>query len=105
MITVPAYFTNSQREATKAAGLIAGLNIIRIINEPTAASLAFELEAKQVKRRFIVVFDLGGGTLDVSVLCVEDGNSEVRTTSGDAHLGGSDIDNLLVNYCIEEIKQ
>jgi len=73
VITVPAYFNNAQREATKAAGTIAGLNVIRIINEPTAASLAFELQAKQVKDRNILVFDLGGGTFDVTVLCVGDG--------------------------------
>ncbi len=73
VITVPAYFNNAQREATKAAGTIAGLNVIRIINEPTAASFAFELQAKQVKDRNILVFDLGGGTFDVTVLCVGDG--------------------------------
>ena len=73
MITVPAYFNDSQRKATKDAGTIAGLNVIRIINEPTAASLAFELEAKQASDRNILVFDLGGGTFDVSVLCVGDG--------------------------------
>jgi molecular chaperone DnaK (HSP70) len=105
VITVPAYFNNYQREATKSAGTIAGLNVIRIINEPTAASLAFELEAKQAKSRFVVVFDLGGGTFDVTVLCVEAESIEVRSTSGDTHLGGSDIDNILINYCIEEFKK
>ena len=105
MITVPAYFNNSQREATKAAGTIAGLNVMRIMNEPTAASLAFNLEAKQTKQRFVVVFDLGRGTFDVTVLKLEDGLNEVLSTSGDAHLGGSDIDNLMVNFCIGEFKK
>ena len=98
---MPAYFDNSQREATKAAGTIAGLNVIRIINEPTAASLAFELQAKQAKERNILVFDLGGGTFDVTILCVGRGQNEVRTTTGDTHLGGSDIDNLMMNFCID----
>jgi len=105
VITVPAYFNNAQREATKAAGEIAGLNVVRIINEPTAASLAFELNEKSVDERNILVFDLGGGTFDVTVLCVGDGNNEVCSTSGDSHLGGSDIDNILVEHCKKIFKK
>lgn len=88
VITVPAYFTNAQKTATHDAGKIAGLNVLRIINEPTAASLAFELDTKSVDDRNIMVFDFGGGTFDVTVLCVGDGNNEVKSTSGDNHLGG-----------------
>ena len=79
--------------------MIAGLNVIRIINEPTAASMAYELNAKSAIDRNILVFDFGGGTLDVSILTVGDGDNEVKSTFGDTHLGGSDIDNLLVNFC------
>jgi molecular chaperone DnaK (HSP70) len=80
------------------------LNVLRIINEPTAASLAFELNAKTVNDRNILVFDFGGGTFDVTILCVGEGTNEVRATSGDTHLGGSDIDNILVNHCKDLFK-
>ena len=94
VITVPAYFNDSQRQATKDAGTIAGLKVERIINEPTAASLAYGLDKK--KSETIAVFDLGGGTFDVSVLDVGDGVFEVKSTSGDTHLGGDDFDRAQV---------
>ena len=105
VITVPAYFNESQRQSTKDAGKIAGLEVLRIINEPTAAALAYgfnELDPK-VKQN-ILVYDFGGGTLDCSVLTISDGIFNVRSTSGDTNLGGEDIDNLLVKYCISEFK-
>ena len=88
VITVPAYFNQAQKMATKDGGKIAGLNVLRIINEPTAASLAFDIENRTVDDRNILVFDFGGGTFDVTVLCIGDGNNEVLSTSGDTHLGG-----------------
>lgn len=100
VITVPAYFNDAQRQATKDAGKIAGLNVLRIINEPTAAALAYGLEKK--KNETILVFDLGGGTFDVSILDVGDGVFEVRSTSGDTHLGGDDFDKRLVDWMAEE---
>ncbi len=100
VITVPAYFNDAQRQATKDAGKIAGLNVLRIINEPTAASLAYGLDKK--KNETIMVFDLGGGTFDVSILDVGDGVFEVRSTSGDTHLGGDDFDKRLVDWMAEE---
>jgi molecular chaperone DnaK len=100
VITVPAYFNDAQRQATKDAGKIAGLNVLRIINEPTAAALAYGLDKK--KNETILVFDLGGGTFDVSILDVGDGVFEVRATSGDTHLGGDDFDKRLVDYMAEE---
>ncbi|MBU4692987.1 molecular chaperone DnaK [Mycoplasma sp. CSL7491-lung] len=103
VITVPAYFDNSQREATKIAGKIAGLEVLRIINEPTAAALAFGLE-KTNKSMKVLVYDLGGGTFDVSVLELEDGTFEVLSTSGDNHLGGDDWDNEIVKWMIGKIK-
>ena len=99
VITVPAYFNDAQRQATKDAGRIAGLNVLRIINEPTAASLAYGLDKK--KNETIMVFDLGGGTFDVSVLDVGEGVFEVRSTSGDTHLGGDDFDKRLVDWMAE----
>src|SRR5205823_3911625 len=99
VVTVPAYFDDSQRQATKDAGQIAGLNVLRIINEPTAASLAYGLDKK--KNETIMVFDLGGGTFDVSVLDVGEGVFEVRSTSGDTHLGGDDFDKRLVDWMAE----
>src|SRR5438552_14521944 len=96
VITVPAYFNDAQRQATKDAGKIAGLNVLRIINEPTAAALAYGLDKK--KNETIMVFDLGGGTFDVSILEVGEGVFEVRSTSGDTHLGGDDFDKRLVDY-------
>ncbi|HEY8678015.1 MAG TPA: molecular chaperone DnaK [Candidatus Dormibacteraeota bacterium] len=103
VITVPAYFNDSQRQATKNAGQIAGLNVIRIINEPTAASLAYGLEKKENEK--ILVFDLGGGTYDVSVLEVGEGVFEVKATNGDTHLGGDDYDRRLVDFIADEFKR
>ena len=102
VITVPAYFDDSQRQATKDAGKIAGLEVKRIINEPTAAALAYGLDSK--KDETIVVFDLGGGTFDVSILEIGDGVFEVKSTNGDTHLGGEDFDNVIVNHFVEEFK-
>ena len=103
IITVPAYFDDSQRQATKDAGKIAGLEVKRIINEPTAAALAYGLENKKDEQ--IVVFDLGGGTFDVSILELGDGVFEVKSTNGDTHLGGEDFDNIIVNYLLDEFKK
>ena len=103
IITVPAYFDDSQRQATKDAGKIAGLEVKRIINEPTAAALAYGLENKKDEQ--IAVFDLGGGTFDVSILELGDGVFEVKSTNGDTHLGGEDFDNLIVNYLLDEFKK
>ena len=103
VITVPAYFDDSQRQATKDAGKIAGLEVKRIINEPTAAALAYGLESKKDEK--IAVFDLGGGTFDVSVLELGDGVFEVKSTNGDTHLGGEDFDNRIVNYFLAEFKK
>jgi molecular chaperone DnaK len=103
VITVPAYFNDSQRQATKDAGKIAGLDVLRIINEPTAASLAYGLDKKESET--ILVFDLGGGTFDVSVLEVGDGVVEVKSTSGDTHLGGDDWDDVIVDWMAEQFKQ
>jgi heat shock protein 1/8 len=105
VITVPAYFNQSQRTSTQDAGKIAGLNVRRIINEPTAASLAFDLEYRTAEKRNVLVFDFGGGTFDVSVLCIGKGINEVRATSGDTHLGGQDLDNLFVDYCNDLYKE
>ena len=103
IITVPAYFDDSQRQATKDAGKIAGLEVKRIINEPTAAALAYGLESKKDEQ--IVVFDLGGGTFDVSILELGDGVFEVKSTNGDTHLGDEDFDNVIVNYLLDEFKK
>ncbi len=103
VITVPAYFNDSQRQATKDAGTIAGLDVVRIINEPTAASLAYGIDKK--KNEKIAVFDLGGGTFDVSILEVGEGVFEVLSTSGNTHLGGDDIDQILLNYIADEFKR
>ena len=103
VITVPAYFNDSQRQATRDAGRIAGLEVLRIINEPTAAALAYGLDKRQSET--VLVFDLGGGTFDVSILDVGDGVVEVRATSGDTHLGGDDFDRRLVDYMAEEFKR
>ncbi len=103
VITVPAYFNDSQRQATKDAGKIAGINVLRIINEPTAASLAYGLDKK--KNETILVFDLGGGTFDVSVLEVGDGVFEVKSTNGDTHLGGDNFDKMIVDWLAEEFKK
>jgi len=103
VITVPAYFNDAQRQATKDAGQIAGLNVLRIINEPTAASLAYGLDKK--KHETILVFDLGGGTFDVSILEVGDGVFEVKSTAGDTHLGGDDFDKHIVDWLVDEFKK
>jgi len=103
VITVPAYFNDSQRQATKDAGSIAGLDVVRIINEPTAASLAYGIDKK--KNEKIAVFDLGGGTFDVSILEVGEGVFEVLSTNGNTHLGGDDIDQVLLNYIADEFKK
>ncbi|EGX43519.1 hypothetical protein AOL_s00215g255 [Orbilia oligospora ATCC 24927] len=105
VITVPAYFNDSQRQATKDAGLIAGLNVLRIINEPTAAAIAYGLDKKAEGERNVLIFDLGGGTFDVSLLTIEEGIFEVKATAGDTHLGGEDFDNRLVNHFVQEFKR
>lgn len=105
VITVPAYFNDSQRQATKDAGLIAGLNVLRIINEPTAAALAYGLDKNHVGERNVLIFDLGGGTFDVSLLTIDDGVFEVKATAGDTHLGGEDFDNRLVDHFVREFKR
>lgn len=99
VITVPAYFNDSQRQATKDAGVISGLNVLRIINEPTAAAIAYGLDKSTEVEKKVLIFDLGGGTFDVSLLTMEDGLFEVKATSGDTHLGGEDFDQKLVEYC------
>ncbi|KAI8884786.1 hsp71-like protein [Backusella circina FSU 941] len=105
VITVPAYFNDSQRQATKDAGAIAGLNVLRIINEPTAAAVAYGLDKKSNTESNILIFDLGGGTFDVSLLTIDEGVFEVRATAGDTHLGGEDFDNRLVDHFIQEFKR
>ncbi|XP_069035676.1 heat shock 70 kDa protein-like [Lepisosteus oculatus] len=105
VITVPAYFNDSQRQATKDAGVIAGLNVLRIINEPTAAAIAYGLDKGKRGERNVLIFDLGGGTFDVSILTIEDGIFEVKATAGDTHLGGEDFDNCMVNHFVEEFKR
>ncbi|WP_278046982.1 Hsp70 family protein, partial [Candidatus Hodgkinia cicadicola] len=106
VITVPAYFNDSQRQATKDAGTIAGLNVLRIINEPTAAALAYGLDKKLKGERNVLIFDLGGGTFDVSILTIDEGSLfEVKATAGDTHLGGEDYDNRLVNHLADEFKR
>ena len=104
VVTVPAYFNDSQRQATKDAGMISGLNILRIINEPTAAAIAYGLDKKEEEKN-VLIFDLGGGTFDVSLLSIDDGIFEVKATAGDTHLGGEDFDNILMKYFIDEFKR
>ena len=104
VITVPAYFNDSQRQATKDAGVIAGLNVLRIINEPTAAAIAYGLDKKSVEKN-VLIFDCGGGTFDVSILTIDDSIFEVKATAGDTHLGGEDFDTLMVEYFMEEFKR
>lgn len=106
VITVPAYFNDAQRQATKDAGLIAGMNVLRIINEPTAAAIAYGLDKmSEGEDKNILVFDFGGGTMDCSILNISDGVFEVLSTAGDTHLGGEDIDNILIQYCIQEFEK
>lgn len=104
VVTVPAYFNDSQRQATKDAGAIAGLNVMRIINEPTAAAIAYGLDKKGTEKN-VLIFDLGGGTFDVSLLTIEEGIFEVKSTAGDTHLGGEDFDNRLVEYFVQDFKR
>jgi heat shock protein 1/8 len=107
VVTVPAYFNDSQRQATKDAGVISGLNVLRIINEPTAAAIAYGLDKKSSStgEKNILIFDLGGGTFDVSLLTIEEGIFEVKSTAGDTHLGGEDFDNRMVNHFVQEFKR
>ena len=105
VITVPAYFNDSQRQATKDAGAIAGLNVLRIINEPTAAALAYGLDKKSNGEQNVLIFDCGGGTHDLSILTLDDGVFEVKATAGDTHLGGEDFDNAMVDWCSAEFKK
>ena len=107
VVTVPAYFNDSQRQATKDTGVIAGLNIMRIINEPTAAAIAYGLDKKKTgdKESNVLIFDLGGGTFDVSILSIEGGIFEVKATAGDTHLGGEDFDNRMVDHFVNEFKR
>ncbi|RYR76866.1 hypothetical protein Ahy_A01g001390 isoform I [Arachis hypogaea] len=107
VITVPAYFNDSQRQATKDAGAISGLNVLRIINEPTAAAIAYGLDKKASRKgeQNVLIFDLGGGTFDVSLLTIEEGIFEVKATAGDTHLGGEDFDNRMVNHFVAEFKR
>jgi len=103
VVTVPAYFNDGQRQATKDAGTIAGLNVVRILNEPTAAAIAYGLDKKQELN--IIVFDLGGGTFDVSVLTIDEGVFEVIATSGNTHLGGEDFDQRVMNHFMKVFKR
>ncbi len=103
VVTVPAYFSDAQRQATKDAGAIAGLNVMRIINEPTAAAIAYGLDKQQENN--ILVYDLGGGTFDVSLLTIDNGVFEVVATSGDTHLGGEDFDQRLIQHFLEKFKK
>jgi len=106
VVTVPAYFNDSQRQATKDAGVISGLNVLRIINEPTAAAIAYGLDKKKgASECNVLIFDLGGGTFDVSILTIEEGIFEVKSTAGDTHLGGEDFDNRMVDHFVNEFKR
>merc|ERR1719327_495629 len=105
VITVPAYFNDSQRQATKDAGRIAELNVLRIINEPTAAAIAYGLDKADQEEQNVLIFDLGGGTFDVSLLTIDEGVFEVMATAGDTHLGGEDFDNALVDHCTKDFKR
>ena len=105
VITVPAYFNDAQRQATKDAGKIAGLDVVRIINEPTASALAFGSDKETSKEQKILVYDLGGGTFDVSILDIADGTFEVLSTNGDTHLGGDDFDEAIINWLADNFKR
>ena len=104
VVTVPAYFNDAQRQATKDAGVIAGLNVVRIINEPTAAAIAYGLDKKEGEKN-ILVYDLGGGTFDVTLLTIDNGVFEVLSTNGDTHLGGEDFDQRVIEYFIKLYKK
>lgn len=105
VITVPAYFNDNQRQATKDAGSISGMNVLRIINEPTAAAIAYGLDKKGKGERNVLIFDLGGGTFDVSLLTIDEGVFEVKATAGDTHLGGEDFDNKMVEWCAADFQK
>merc|ERR1712032_582495 len=105
VITVPAYFDDAQRQATKDAGRIAGLKVLRIINEPTAAAIAYGLDTKGSGERNVLIYDMGGGTFDVSLLTIDDGVFEVKATAGDTHLGGEDFDNKIVSWCAADFNK
>ena len=105
VVTVPAYFNDSQRQATKDAAFIAGLNALRIVNEPTAAAIAYGLQNMADGARTVLVYDLGGGTFDVSLLTVEDGVFEVAATAGTSNLGGVDFDQRLINFFVQEFRR
>merc|ERR1719468_386195 len=105
VVTVPAYFNDAQRQATKDAGTISGMNVQRIINEPAAAAIAYGLDKKGTGERNILIYDIGGGTFDVSILTIEDGIFEVKATAGDTHLGGEDFDNRIVDFCMQDFKR
>ena len=105
VITVPAYFNDSQRASTKDAGSISGLNVLRIINEPTAAAIAYGLDKGSSSERNVLIFDLGGGTFDVSLLTIEEGIFEVKATGGDTHLGGRDFDDRMVDFFVQEFQR
>jgi heat shock 70kDa protein 1/6/8 len=105
VISVPAHFNYSQRQATKDAGVIAGLNVLRIVNEPTAAAVAYGLDKKIPSERNVLIFDLGGGTLDVSLLIINGNMFEVKATAGNTHLGGEDFDNRLVSHFTMEFRR
>ena len=105
VVTVPAYFNDAQRQATKDAGAIAGLEVARVLNEPTAAAIAYGLDRSTKKEENILVFDLGGGTFDVTLLTIDEGVFEVKATAGDTHLGGEDFDQRMMDYCIAQFKR
>ncbi|CAD7936553.1 unnamed protein product [Amoebophrya sp. A25] len=105
VVTVPAYFNDSQRQATKDAGSICGLNILRIINEPTAAAIAYGLDKKSSGEKNVLIYDMGGGTFDVSLLSIDEGIFEVKATAGDTHLGGEDFDNRVLDFCVQDFKR
>ena len=105
VVTAPAYFNDSQLQATKDAGVISGLNVLRIINEPTAAAIAYGLDKQASGERNVLIFDLGGGAFDVSLLTIDNGIFEVQATAGDTHLGGEDVDNRLVDHFKAEFKR
>jgi len=105
VVTVPAYFNDAQRQATKDAGAIAGLQVERVLNEPTAAAIAYGLDRSKQAEENILVFDLGGGTFDVTLLTIDNGVFEVKATAGDTHLGGEDFDQRVMDYCIQQFKK
>jgi molecular chaperone DnaK (HSP70) len=105
VVTVPAYFNDAQRQATKDAGTVAGLIVERVLNEPTAAAIAYGLDTQRKDEENVLVFDLGGGTFDVTLLTIDNGVFEVKATSGDTHLGGEDFDQRLLDYCIDQFKK